>query len=148
MKKSDFLHADTDLRKLKVVWKILGWAWSKMGKATLKSYSNNFWVMVVKIWTWPFWSWDSKSCYITRMNWWSELIFCMVTQIQGKSYFDNYLVGGVKNGWCLIDHGTLKSVGSHRWFDELSRLTERFLHVVNDTIIFGLTTGVLCVMCT
>ena len=122
-------HGQKWVRPLsKVTLIIFGWWWSKMDMA--------------------FWSWDSKSCYITRMNWWSELIFCMVTQIQGKSYFDNYLVGGVKNGWCLIDHGTLKSVGSHRWFDELSRLTERFLHVVNDTIIFGLTTGVLCVMCT
>ena len=57
-------------------------------------------------------------------------------------------MGRVKSGWCLIDHGTLKSVVSHRWFDELSRLTERFLYVVNDGIIFDLTTGVLCVTCT
>ena len=57
-------------------------------------------------------------------------------------------MGRVKSGWCLIDHGTLKSVVSYRWFDELSRLTERFLYVVNDGIIFDLTTGVLCVTCT
>ena len=31
-----FLHVDTDLRKLKVDWKMLEWAWSKMGVATLK----------------------------------------------------------------------------------------------------------------
>ena len=48
------------------------------------------------------------------------------------------IVGGiVKNGWGLIDHGTLKSGVSHNWFDELSRLIERFLHVDGDGIICG-----------
>ena len=37
MKKSDFLHVDTDSRKLKVNRKILGWVWSKMGVATLRT---------------------------------------------------------------------------------------------------------------
>ena len=37
MKKPDFLHVDTDSWKLKVNQKILGWAWSKMGVATLVS---------------------------------------------------------------------------------------------------------------
>ena len=35
MKKPGFLYIDTDSWKLKVDKKILGWAWSKMGVATL-----------------------------------------------------------------------------------------------------------------
>ena len=34
----------------------------------------------------------------------------------------------VKNGQGLIDHGTLESGESHKWFDELRRLTEWFVH--------------------
>ena len=37
MKKPDFLHIDTDSWKLKIDQKILGWAWAKMGVATLVS---------------------------------------------------------------------------------------------------------------
>ena len=37
MKKPDFLHVDTDLWKLKVDKKILGWTWLKLGVATLLS---------------------------------------------------------------------------------------------------------------
>ena len=37
LKKPDFLHVDTDSWKLKVDQRILGWAWSKMGVATLIS---------------------------------------------------------------------------------------------------------------
>ena len=37
MKMSDFLHVDTNSWKLKVDQKILGWAWSNMGAATLVS---------------------------------------------------------------------------------------------------------------
>ena len=44
-----------------------------------------------------------------------------------KSYFNNHWVGMVKNGQGLIDHGTLKSGVSHKWFDELSRSIEWFL---------------------
>ena len=36
-KKPDFLQVDTDLSKLKIDWRILGWAWSKMAVATLLS---------------------------------------------------------------------------------------------------------------
>ena len=35
MKKPVFLLVDTDLLKLKVERKVLGWTWSKMGMATL-----------------------------------------------------------------------------------------------------------------
>ena len=51
--------------------------WYKFMKA--KSYFNNFLVVVVK--SGPFRSWNSKICCITRINWWSELIFCMLIQI-------------------------------------------------------------------
>ena len=36
-KKPHFVHIDTDSWKIEVDWKILGWAWSKMGVATLFS---------------------------------------------------------------------------------------------------------------
>ena len=42
-------------------------------------------------------------------------------------------------------YGTLKSDASHKWFDELSRLIEWFLHCDSDWIIFDLTTSVLCI---
>ena len=51
----------------------------------------------------------------------------------------------VENGWGLIDPGTLKSGVSHKWFDELSRLFEQFLHVDIDGIVFGLTTNLLSI---
>ena len=54
-------------------------------------------------------------------------------------------MGIVKNAWGHIDHGTLKSGVSHKLFDELRRLTERFFHVDSDGIIFGFTTNLLCV---
>ena len=38
----------------------------------------------------------------------------------------------------LIDHGALKSGVSYKWFDELSRLIEWFLHADIDGIILGL----------
>ena len=50
---------------------------------------------------------------------------------KAKNWFDNYCVGIVKNGWGLIDSGTLKSGVSHKWFDELSKLIEEFSHVDN-----------------
>ena len=62
------------------------------------------------------------------------------------SYFDNYWVGIVKNGWDLIDHSPFKSGVSHKWFDGLSRLIEWFLHVDSDQIIFGLMTNLLCIL--
>ena len=35
MKQPDFLHVDTNSYKLKIDWKIFGWAWSEMGVASL-----------------------------------------------------------------------------------------------------------------
>ena len=37
MELSDFLHASINSQKLKVDWKLLGWAWSEMGVASNKS---------------------------------------------------------------------------------------------------------------
>ena len=51
----------------------------------------------------------------------------------------------VKNQWGLIDHGTLKSSVYYKWFDNLSRLIERFLPVDSDGIMFGLMTSLLCI---
>ena len=51
----------------------------------------------------------------------------------------------VKNGWGFRDHGTLKSGISHKWFDELSRLTEWFLCTDSDGMAFGLTSNLLCI---
>ena len=45
-------------------------------------------------------------------------------------------MGMVKNRWGFTDHGTLKPGVSHKWFDELSRLIEWFLHADSDGIIF------------
>ena len=57
---------------------------------------------------------------------------------EGKSYFNNYWVGIVKNRWDLLDHETLKSGVLHKWFDALNRLIELYLHTDRDGIIFGL----------
>ena len=29
-------------------------------------------------WLWPFMSWDSKICFMSRINWWIGLILCML----------------------------------------------------------------------
>ena len=47
-------------------------------------------------------------------------------------------MGIVKNGWDLLDHETLKSGVLHKWYDELSRLIQWYLHTDSDGIIFGL----------
>ena len=62
MKKSVFLHVDADLYKLKVDWKILGWAWSKMGVATLVS--------------------GTKTSSISRRNQQNKLIFCVSIKVK------------------------------------------------------------------
>ena len=62
-----------------------------------------------------------------------------------RSYFDNYWVGIVKNGWGLRDHGALKSGISHKWFDKLSRSIEWFFYADSDGVIFGFTINLLCI---
>ena len=42
----------------------------------------------------------------------------------------------VKNEQGLKDRGTLKPAISYKWFDELSRLIEWFLHADSDGILF------------
>ena len=49
----------------------------------------------------------------------------------------------LKNGGYLLNHGTLKSGVSHKWFDESSRLVEWFLHAYSGWINFGFTTNLL-----
>ena len=51
----------------------------------------------------------------------------------------------VRNGWGLINHGTLKSGVSHKWFDELNRLNKWFLHADSDGIIFDLMASQLSI---
>ena len=49
-------------------------------------------------------------------------------------------LGGHGQKWVgLIDHGTLKWGLTHKWFDELSRLTELFLYVHSNWTMFKLT---------
>ena len=54
-------------------------------------------------------------------------------------------MGGYAQKWVrpFRSYETLKSGASHKWFDELSRLIEWFLHGDSDWIIFGLTTSLL-----
>ena len=75
-------------------------------------------------WAWPFRSWNFTNF--------------------GKLKVPLIIIGWAKNGRDLIDHGTLKSGVSHKWFDELSRLIEWFLHADSDRIVFGLTANLLC----
>ena len=51
-----------------------------------------------------------------------------------------------KNWQDLLDHGTLKSGVSHKWFDISSRLIEWFLHADSDWIVYGLTTSLVCIL--
>ena len=78
--------------------------------------------------------------WIDEMSW---FFACWYKFSESKSYFDNYWVGMVKNGWGIIDHGTLKSGVSHKLFDELSRLIEWFLLADSDGIMFGLMANLL-----
>ena len=48
-------------------------------------------------------------------------------------------MGVVKNWQGLKDCGTLKPGVSHKWFDELSRLIEWYLHDDNDGILLHST---------
>ena len=43
---------------------------------------NNIWVCMVKKWVWSLCSQESKIGCISRRNWWNQLIFCMMLQMQ------------------------------------------------------------------
>ena len=103
--------------KLEVTLIIFGWSWSKMA---LK-------FAVLEEW-------------IGEMSW---IYACWHKFMKAKSYFNNYWVGMVINGWGLSDHGTLKSFVSYKWFNELSRLIEWFLHADSDRTMFGLAANLL-----
>ena len=68
---------------------------------------------------------------------------CWHKFMKARTYFNNYWVGMMKNGWGLSDHGTLKSFVSYKWFNELSRLIEWFLHADSDRTMFGLAANLL-----
>ena len=77
------------------------------------------------------------------MSWFSA---CWYKFRKAKSYFNNYWVGMVKNGWGLTDHGTPRSGLSHKWLDEFSRLIEWFLYANTDGVIFDLKVNLLCIL--
>ena len=56
------MHVDTDSQKLKTGQKFIGRHGQK--------------------WMWPVWSRDFKIDFISKMNRWNKLIFCMLVQIQ------------------------------------------------------------------
>ena len=154
IKKLDFLHVDTDLWTLKVVWKNWEWRgkkwvrplWSQDPKLTLsqrainginwllvcchkfrkaKSSFDNFWVLVFK-----------NVCDLLDLGTLKTALsheLMKWTDFFAKIYSNSYWVGIVKNGWGLIrPYGTLKSRASHKWFDELSRLIKWLLHADNN----------------
>ena len=59
-----------------------------------------------------------------------------------KSFVSQELKMG-ENGWGFRDHKTLKSVVSHKWFDELSRLNEWFLFTDNNGMGFSLISSLV-----
>ena len=91
-------------------------------------------------WAWPFSLGTLKSAVLMK---WADLL-------QTDTNLGKLNLNSIRG---LIDHGTLKSRVSHKWFtkkkkkwfDELSRVSERFLHVDSDEIIFGLTTNLHCI---
>ena len=81
--------------------------------------------------------WTLKSAvsqeWIDELGW---FFACWYKFMKAKSYFNNYWMGVVKNGQSVKDRRILKPGISHKWFDELSRLIEWFLHDDSDGIIF------------
>ena len=171
MKKPDFLHANTDSWKLKIlVWLGQNWVdhsgfstlklavsqeainginwflvcWYKIRKA--KSFFNNFWVVMVKNGRSILGLWTLKSAvfqeWVDEMGW---FLACWYKFRKVKSCFYNYWVDMVKNRWGIADYGTHKSGVSHNWFDELSRLIEWCLLADSDGIVFVLMANLLCI---
>ena len=70
---------------------------------------------------------------------------CWYKSRKVKCYFNDYWVGMLKNEQDLLDPGTVKSGVSHKWFGELTRLTEWFLHAGSGWIIVGLTINLFCI---
>ena len=79
---------------------------------------------------WPFRScWVSKIFCISRMN---EMNWFFAHWYKFRKVKSYDWVDMVKNGQGLIDHGTLQLGVSDKWFNELSRLTERFVDADSD----------------
>ena len=106
--------------------------WQEFRKA--KSSFNNFWTVVIKNGHGILGLGTLKSAvsqeWIDEMGW---FFACWYKFMKAKSYFNNYWVSVIKNGQGLE---TLKPGISHKWFDELNRLIEWFLHADSDGIIF------------
>ena len=92
----------TNSWKLKADQKFFGWTWSKWGLF--------------------FRSWNSKICFILRINGWIELIFftSWYKLMKPNSYFNNFCVGMIKNGCVLLGNVILKSAIYQEWINELS----------------------------
>ena len=59
---------------------------------------------------WPVWSQDSKIDCISGMNWWNELILCMMVQIEESKKLFQWFLGGPGQKWAwYVVHETLKS---------------------------------------
>ena len=76
IKLPDILHVYTSSHIFSCS-KILEWTWSKMGHRTQ----------------------DPEIGYISSMNWWNELIFCVVVQIQESSKLFQWFLSGHGQKW-------------------------------------------------
>ena len=85
-------------QKLRIDRKILGLLWSEVVATTLVTRWMDEWIEMIffmliyvvreaksyfgyahgQRWPWPFSSWDSKICFVSRINQWIELILCML----------------------------------------------------------------------
>ena len=70
---------------------------------------------------WSVLSQDSEIGCISRMNWWDELIFCMLVHLRkAKSYLNDFWVGIVRNRHSHLVLETLKSAVSKEWVHEFN----------------------------
>ena len=70
---------------------------------------------------WSVLSQDSEIGCISRMNWWNELIFCMLVQLRkAKSYLNDFWVGMIRNRHGHLVLETQKSAVSKEWVHEFS----------------------------
>ena len=107
--------------------------WQKFRKA--KIYFDNFLMVVIENGRGFVGLGTLKSAVSQLTNELGWFFACWYKFMKAKNYFNNYWAGVVKNGQGLKDRGTLKPGISHKWFDELSRLNEWFLHADSDGIL-------------
>ena len=75
----------------------------------------------------------------------ADFFACWYKLSEVKSHVANYWKDMVKNRQGLLDHGTLKSSVSHKWFDQLSRLIDWFLHGDSNGMILGWSVNLLSI---